>query len=223
MGYESFMFGGGVNKMVSIVGLDKKKCEQLAMDPSSSPEVLNELSKHESDDVRAFVARNSSSPVEVIVSLAEDDTLQVIKSAALNPELPEQVALKLASHRYLIVRLALSQNPSLSLNVVNVLLKDAEPIIREMVAGNSCVPLERLYQLVFADSSSVRAGVASNPSSDFNVWAALVKDSSPLVSARAEYNLTSLSDTAFREALRAANREEWAELPREWVMRAVGQ
>lgn len=80
---------GGTRKHMS-----KKK---LANDPTTSPDILAELAKHNSRNVMVLVAHNISTPPEVLDELSNDHDLEVVIGVASNPRTPSDCLARMAS------------------------------------------------------------------------------------------------------------------------------
>jgi hypothetical protein len=84
----------------------------LAKSPDTSPEVLNELSRHEHWEIRTRVALNKNTSVETLIELSKEKNVMVISAVASNPKTPQSILKKFECCRSSDVRLWAMKNPS---------------------------------------------------------------------------------------------------------------
>jgi hypothetical protein len=84
---------------------------QVALNPSTPPDVLVTLSHHPSEDIRWTVARNWVTPPEILMSLANDPKDFVRASVADHPHTPPILLAQLANDPTHSVHRSVANNP----------------------------------------------------------------------------------------------------------------
>ena len=108
----------------------------LAANPSTSPSILRELSKHNEGIIRAKVAQNPNTPPDVLVQLSNDDLSRIQLGLIYNKNLPIDIIYRLynrsiSSRGDLITRRVLAWNPNTPPSLLKKLRHDESSYVRE--------------------------------------------------------------------------------------------
>ena len=143
---------------------------------NASPEVLEELTEDEDEEVRREVAYNPRTPAEVLRKLAEDKDEEVREEVAYNSRTPVEVLKKLAEDEYWNMRRGVAENPSTPAEVLRKLAEDKDGDVRRVVVKNLNTPAEALKKLAEDKLWEVRYEVAKNPNTPAEVLKKLAED-----------------------------------------------
>lgn len=134
--------------------------------------------EYDSVDVRSEVAGNPHTPVEVLEQLLQDEDERVWASLAQNPNLPEYAIEDFAtSTEY--VRECLTTNPSLPSRLFDELSSAYFSGVRSSLGEREDLPLDILLALASDESELVRKQVAKNPAAPFSLREKLARDKKP--------------------------------------------
>ncbi|HEY9712394.1 MAG TPA: hypothetical protein V6C72_02930 [Chroococcales cyanobacterium] len=100
-----------------------------AGNPSSSPELLEQLAHSELDRIRQRVAENTRTPVEVLELLATDRNADVRIAVGTNPSTPEHIRYSLAFDEDPNVRLGLAEDVNTPIELLERLMEDEHPYV----------------------------------------------------------------------------------------------
>lgn len=96
----------------------------IANDPNTPPETLNEFSNDQDWMIRSAVAKNRNTPPETLKKLAKDNEWIVRNNVAVNPNTPEDTLHELSDDKDTLVRTNLGKNPSAKIETVMKLAED---------------------------------------------------------------------------------------------------
>lgn len=140
--------------------LDDMELRKLALE-STSPEVLERLSKFKSSD--------------------SNWAWDIRQKVAENPNTPPELLTKLSSDREGSVRIAVAKNPNTSPEILNKFSKlrgnSTYDLLRRYSGSNPNTPISTLKRLANDYDSSVRLSVASNPNTPSEVLTKLARES----------------------------------------------
>ena len=126
-------------------------------------EIINELARHERDDVRQLIAQHPSTSQDVLISLLTDEDDFVRSYAAANPHLPWSMLPDLATSHDKALRFGVAGNPAATFATLAHLAVDPDPSVRQRLGRSGTAPLSLLSQLASDPSGEVLWGVARNP------------------------------------------------------------
>lgn len=156
----------------------------VAEQPSTSPELLKELSFDRNGNVRRAVAENYSTPADVLESLATDKRLDVRRGVAKNLSTPISIITMLATDKNRHLRQLVASNPSASATILAKLAMDSDASVRQNVATHPSTSVTALKVLAADERAVVRRSVAKNPSLPSSLLTLMAKD--PNINVRQE-------------------------------------
>ena len=165
----------------------------IALNPNTPVDVLNELADDKDSDVRLCVVVNPSTPKDTIDKLLFVDKnigfseLRFLEKVALCMETPPDILAKLSQYADDSVRFAVAKNPHTPIIALNALANDDNPAIRWTVADNVSTPADTLI-LLAGDmyNVSVRAAVAENLNTPIDTLKTLLNDPDGVVRSMAK-------------------------------------
>ncbi len=183
------------DRLCELASMSTALARIVAKNPSTSPELLRELSTTQDIKTRLYVAANPNTPKDILLILGRSFPEQLIRNPIIslllleNPNLlpdllnemplntlqdclklegmPAYVLEKFATHPDVWVRAAVAFNSNTPISVIEELASDQDAV-RQSVANNSNTPPILLKQLAKDKSWFVRQAVASNPNTPKN-------------------------------------------------------
>ena len=111
------------------------------------------------------------------------------KIAAQDYNAPEEVLVKLSTDEAEGVQLAVLSKPNVTASILEKSLEKADFITRYTIIANPKFPKDKLIALSMDTDSAIRAAVAENPNTPFDVLSKLSNDEVLGVSLKAKRNL----------------------------------
>lgn len=133
----------------------------LAENPNTPKDILEECSRAEDANIREAVARNESTSPDVLNMLANDSSEYVRATVAENPNTPQETLERLSYDESKAIRHSVAKNPSITRAIATELFADTEEV-HEGLALNPSTPKEILDKLAKAVDEYIRIYVASN-------------------------------------------------------------
>ena len=156
----------------------------VAGDSASPASVLADLSGSRSKVVRRAVAGNLSAPGPALAKLVRDYETEVRTAVAGNANTPTEGLESLTLDEEEDVLAALCGNPSAPVAFMETQAATPPSSWSERwvrLAGNSSIPVSIARKLAYSRDATVRLGLASNPSTPFDVLDVLALDESPQI------------------------------------------
>ena len=147
----------------SLISEDYDTLLDLAEDPNTRPEILDELLTSDFEEVYRAVAKNPNTSPNTLHKIYEDHNVLDIELAQ-NPKLPYDLCeLFSSSEYYVFVREALASNPGIPLSVMQKLANDEDWHVRTNLAQNPSLPDDLITKFAKDAESQVRKYVCLNP------------------------------------------------------------
>ena len=149
----------------------------IASNEHSTLEILQVLSKDKNEDVRASVASNPNCSVDILEKLSNDKSTTVLWEVIGNSNAPIELIKKFVSHKDKSVRHSVAQNSRGDIEILKILVKDSDSYVRNTIADESRkVPVEILEILAVDEEAGIRATVAKNINTPAELLSQLSKD-----------------------------------------------
>ena len=148
--------GDAVFKLRKLLGYNLKSyLQKIAIDSTTSPQILAQLAKEDEWHIRNLVAQNPNTPIEILEQLAEDWMPYVRCSAAQNVNSTEEVALKVLFYKH---------KPK---DLVNRKIK---PPVAIDIAGEEYL----IESTIYVEDENALAAAASHPKLSLNIIEQLI-------------------------------------------------
>ena len=161
----------------------------VAANPKTPDDTLIKLSKDKQELVRGRVAANPKTPVDTLVELGKDEDLYVKECVAQNPKTPVDTLVELGKDKSSWIRSAVAANPKTPVDTLVELGKDEDLYVKECVAQNPKTPVDTLVELGKDKSSWIRSAVAANPKTPVDTLVELGKDKDSWIRQQAQEEL----------------------------------
>lgn len=159
---------------------------RLAGNPSTSVDVLRELSQEDNIKIRKGIAKNPSTPADVLLELSRDNIERekgsvftvpfILIDVAEHPNTPAEALINLSKDPYDNIRYNVAKHPNTPIETLMELSKDKNEGVHHAVAGNPSTSVETLVKLSRDKQWRVRYAVAGNPSTPVDVLRELSND-----------------------------------------------
>ena len=152
------------------------------MFPNVEPEARTRfLVEHLDVNARKFFATSLSSSPEMLEALSRDDDREVVNHVALNPQTPAGTLEHFARNESEYIRATTARNPNLTIAGKLALLRDAHPRVREAAARYIRLPSTGVTAVVNSSDASLKRGLACSEFVDMKTLAKLATDGDPNV------------------------------------------
>lgn len=128
-----------------------------------SDAIWDQLSRHNSSDVRFAVAQHKPLPEVMVRRLAKDPSPFVRNRTATRADIPKALLLELARDPQPIVRRTLAARPHLSQELEAILAEDPDPYVRLKLASRENARAKTLDQLVDTADEELTLALARRP------------------------------------------------------------
>jgi len=153
-----------------LMQLSYTQIHELAVNPSTSPEILKGLADKDLEYIpdrgngfiRVWVAGNPSTPVEVLEMLGNTDAKRVRSHVAGNPSTPVELLMILAEDAEEVVRKSVAKNINTPVEVLNRLADDRSGLVKDGVALNPSTSSDTLLKLARGNDKVIRRKLAGN-------------------------------------------------------------
>lgn len=157
-----------------------KYCEssykELSKSSMTPKNVLEILSKVQSNHIRILVAKNLNTPKNILAALSKDSNRDVREAVAENINTPQEILEVLAKDSSEFVRQDVVRNTNTSINTLEILSNDKHWNVRGFVAENLRTPPKILLELAQDSHGAVRHSVIKNPNSPIEAFELLARD-----------------------------------------------
>lgn len=175
-------------------------------------EVLEELSRHRSEDVRAAVASSPFAWPELLERLSHDGSGAVKRAVAMHRSAPPKTLGGLAldpNYQQLV-----AGNLSADAGTLEYLAHTRNEVVRELVAQHPLTPVDVLCDLAADPDAGVRAAVAGNPNTPAQFLSLLAGDHEDQVLEMLANNPLTPDDALYEVMARGSNDALYALLAR---------
>ena len=140
---------------------------ELARDPGTDPDLLDELSTSLTTSIRIAVAGNSNTRPETIRMLYRAEPRANYTEIAANPGTPTDMLLTfveqgMASGDYWLIN-ALAKNPAMPEEILDEFLSLDSFVLRQLIAANPGTSVGTLMELAIDEDPRIRKAAADNP------------------------------------------------------------
>ena len=147
--------------------------EVAVRNPSIPTDILSDMSRHWSSDVRLAVVVNPAVPAEAIAALLEDEVGVVRRLACSNPTVSKARLEELAGSSDFHLRLGVCQNPNVTLALLERFARDEDTDVAG-AAARKCSPAVQFAMLddetfSYTAQSAAAAELAANPKTESSV------------------------------------------------------
>jgi hypothetical protein len=108
----------------------------VAMNPTTTENILKKLSTDTSSDVRFQVAKNPKTPVEVLKTLAKDENREVRRIVSTLPNIPDDTLEELAKDEDTLIRTFVAKHKKVPKHTLQKLQKDKSIHVRNAVTNS---------------------------------------------------------------------------------------
>jgi hypothetical protein len=186
---------------------EKKELEfntllELATDSKTSVDMLEELSKHENEHIRAGVTRNRQTPVRVLDFLSSDKSIMVIRGVASNPNTSLETLKKISEINDPSVLPWMAGNPNTSSDMLDKIVMDFNEYDTDdyftiaTIIGNPNISLETLLkfqakcplscilsydvgEVSYIGNERIRSKIVQHPDVTVEILSEYAKDTQP--------------------------------------------
>ncbi|HDX8425987.1 TPA: hypothetical protein RQN23_000663 [Aeromonas veronii] len=142
--------------------LDVYQMANLALDESTPPHVLHELSKRPEELILVNLASNSSTPEETLLALYRSRP-SLVNAIAGNKSCPNQLLLEIAKSATSMTAIEnICENPSATSELLLKLVSSGILRVQELVARNALITSEIIDVLIKSEYDAVITALASN-------------------------------------------------------------
>ena len=164
--------------------------QDIALNPNTPVEVLEQLSDDKSTAVRICLLCNPALPDYLIDKLLSTDDIILLEQVAVCMSAPPKILTILGDHWRNLIRSRVAWNPYTPASVLRKLSDDDNIGVRANVAGNKNTPTDILEKLSVDSDVEIRAHIAENLSTPISILQRLfAEDDDDFVRGMARRNL----------------------------------
>jgi predicted DNA-binding WGR domain protein len=153
---------------------------ELSQSSHLSLEIVRNLAENTDEAIRKNIAW-SQDTVDILIQLSKDKSSDVRRAIASNEHSTQEILQVLSKDKNNNVRANVVSNPNCSVDILDKLSNDESTYVLGCVIGNSNTPIELIKKLVYHKDEDVRTSVAQNSRGDIEILKILVKDSESYV------------------------------------------
>lgn len=164
--------------------------QDIAIDPGTSVEVLEQLATDSDDTVRLCVLVNPNTPSHIVDSILNSSSTAFLEKVATCIGIDSDILSKLALHDQARIRSYVAWNSNTSPETLAMLANDKNAGVVREVASNRNTPEATLAKLFeTTNDSGLLYHIASNPSTSRQVLQELMRNSDKEIADAARYTL----------------------------------
>lgn len=202
------------------------KLRDIGKNPATPVHVLEELASHPRPSVKFGVAKNPNAPQFLLKQLLNDPaakTYPVLAThLAANPGLGAELCETLSHNQDYMVRCMIARNEATPIKVLERLLHDEDTLVRRYSAEHGKFGNKRVRSFAMSDDFALRFGAIGNRNVDFKTLYGLSQDLHREVRLVATQAIARVDEDFFRTGLVESGYEDLVDLPRKWVLEALG-